>query len=78
MSKTVKVKPKKGLKVFDPATKLHLTDEGKEVPYSMYWRRMINCGDVEVVRPEKKATKKASKPKKSEVSEESQESKDEE
>lgn len=46
-----KLKPGKGLKVFNPATGLHLNSEGEEVSMSNYWRRMINCGDAVEVSP---------------------------
>lgn len=45
------LKPSKdGLKVFNPATKLHLRKEGDEVVINNYWRRMIGCGDVVEVK----------------------------
>ena len=52
----------KSLKVFDPATKLHLPMEGKKVAKSSYWMRRIADGDVvEAKEPiKKKVIKKES------------------
>jgi len=62
MSKSVKIKPIEGVKVFNPATKLHIDSEGAEVILSTYWRRIIKSGDVEVIQ--EKTKEKVSKPKK--------------
>lgn len=43
------VKPKPGLKVFDPKTKRELPLSGKEVPESKYWVRCVARGDVLLV-----------------------------
>ncbi len=40
------VKPAPGKKVRDPISKLHLPEEGKEVPESNYWLRQLKAGDV--------------------------------
>jgi hypothetical protein len=64
------LKPSKaGLKVFNPATGLHLKPEGEEVAMSNYWHRMIKCGDaVETApAPEKKKETQPSKKNNSEV-----------
>lgn len=46
------LKPAKdGLKVFNPATGLHLNANGEEISISSYWHRMIKCGDVVEVKP---------------------------
>lgn len=44
----MKVKPAPGLKIRDPKTKKHISDEGHEVmePISTFWHRRIQCGDV--------------------------------
>lgn len=57
------VKPSsKKVKVFDPATKLHLKEEGKEVPKSNYWLRRLRDGDiVEIKKEESKAIRKSNK-----------------
>ena len=53
----MKVKPKAGLLVRDPETKLHIPKEGMVVPKNCYWMRRVLCGDVEEVEEvgEKKA-----------------------
>lgn len=59
-SKTEILKPSKpGLKVFNPATGLHLNENGEEIVINLYWRRMKDCGDVVVVK--KPETKKEHK-----------------
>jgi hypothetical protein len=45
------VKPAKGLRVRDPISKLHLPEEGKEVPESTFWIRRLKSGDVVQVYP---------------------------
>lgn len=45
----MKVKPAEGRKVRDPISKLHLPDEGRDVPESTYWVRRILSGDVVLV-----------------------------
>jgi hypothetical protein len=45
------VKPAPGLKVRDPDTRLHIPDDGAEVPDTNYWRRRIKAGDVSLVTP---------------------------
>lgn len=69
MSKILKPS-KEGLKVFNPATGLHLKPEGEEIHDSLYWRRMQKCGDVVEVKPSAPATetKKQSPKNHSEVS----------
>lgn len=47
------VKPKPGLKVRDEHSRLHLPEEGKEVPESSYWLRRLRSGDVVKVDPPK-------------------------
>ncbi len=58
----MRVLPKKGLKVFNPATKLHLSkDKPINVPESNYWRRRLADGDISIVAKEeiKKKVKKS-------------------
>jgi hypothetical protein len=43
------VKPSPGLKVRDPASRLHLPPEGKRVAETSYWIRRIKQGDVVLV-----------------------------
>jgi hypothetical protein len=45
------VKPAKGLRVRDPISKLHLPEDGKEVPESTFWIRRLKSGDVVQVYP---------------------------
>lgn len=62
------VKPsKKELKVYNPATRLHLNEDGVSVVLNKYWRRLIKSGDVVVVEKAIKKVKevKESKEKKS-------------
>lgn len=45
-----KLKPKSDdLKVFNPATGLHLKNEGEEVAVDNYWRRRLKTGEVVAV-----------------------------
>ena len=49
------LKPGNGdLKVFNPATGLHLNKDGEEVKMSTYWLRMLKCGDAVEVLPQPK------------------------
>jgi hypothetical protein len=55
----IKLRPSKpGLKVSNPATNLHLKDEGEFIALTSYWRRRLNCGDVIEVKEEPKKEKK--------------------
>jgi len=49
MSKTVFIKPKEGLVIYDDKTLQVLPSEGKKVEMSVYWRRRIKAGEVIVV-----------------------------
>lgn len=40
------VKPKEGVNVRDPITKLHIPASGAEVPENTYWVRRVESGDV--------------------------------
>lgn len=40
------VKPAAGVKVRDPISRLHLPEEGREVPEDTYWTRRLAGGDV--------------------------------
>jgi hypothetical protein len=42
----MKVKPREGLKVLNPDSRLHLPPEGAEVPETSYWLRRLADGDV--------------------------------
>lgn len=42
----MKIKPAPGVKVRDPASKLHLPVDGMEVTDSSYWQRRLAAGDV--------------------------------
>jgi len=42
----IRVTPKKGFQVFDPALRDYLPAEGREVSETPYWRRRIIDGDV--------------------------------
>jgi hypothetical protein len=46
------IKPKEGLIILDPRTKLKLKVEGDLVDMSTYWKRRILDGDVEIVMTE--------------------------
>lgn len=61
MSKSIIVKPKKGLKVFNPATKLHIKESGEEIVMSTYWQRRFNDNEIEQVIAEKAPKKSESK-----------------
>lgn len=59
----VKLKPSRPeLKVYNPATGLHLKNEGDFIVLNKYWRRLLKAGDVEIEKAEepKPAPKKAS------------------
>lgn len=45
------VKPAPGLKVRDPDSRLHIPEEGAEVPESSYWLRRLSDGDVLTCAP---------------------------
>lgn len=49
----VKIKPKSGLKIRNPETNLILSDEGEDVVLSVFWRRRLLEGDVEIVEAKK-------------------------
>jgi hypothetical protein len=55
------VKPKPGLKVRDEMSRLHLPEEGKEVPESSYWLRRLRSGDVTRCEPAAAAKAKGEK-----------------
>lgn len=63
--KKIKVKPSlKGLKVINPKTSRHLSENGEEVERSSYWIRRIKSGDVlivqdEIIEEKKKQSKKS-------------------
>lgn len=63
-SKSVMIKPKRGLKVFNPATKLHLKESGEEIVMSTYWKRRFKDDEIEMVeqaKPVKKTKTKKTK-----------------
>jgi len=47
----VKIAPRHGLIVRDPATRRPLAKEGEERELTGYWRRRLLCGDVLIVKP---------------------------
>jgi len=58
------IKPKEGLLILNPATRLNLRVEGELVDLGTYWRRRLSDGDVELVletKEEKIEDKKESK-----------------
>lgn len=55
------VKPAPGIRVRDPLSRLHLPEEGKEVPEDSFWTRRLRSGDVVRADPPQQA--KASKSK---------------
>ena len=61
MNKSVVIKPKKGLKVFNPATKLHIKESGEEIVVSTYWMRRFRDDEIEIVEPAVKVSKKTKK-----------------
>jgi hypothetical protein len=50
---TVKLKPKSGIKLKNPETRLELSAEGEDVVLSTFWRRRIMEGDVEIIESKK-------------------------
>ena len=48
-SKSIMIKPKRGLKVFNPSTKLHIKESGEQVVMSGYWRRRLKDDEIEIV-----------------------------
>lgn len=67
MSKQVMIRAVKGMMVLDPATMLHLKEDGPgvEVGFSMYWRRRLKAGEIEIVEPKKVQKKVSNKKEKS-------------
>lgn len=49
MSQTVFLKPKDGLVIYDDVTMQPLPADGKKVEMSIYWKRRIKAGEVELV-----------------------------
>jgi hypothetical protein len=45
------VKPKEGFAIVDPDLRDKLPAEGREVPESNYWHRMVKYGDVTLSSP---------------------------
>lgn len=46
------IKPAAGVKVRDPASKLHIPETGVEVPdHDTFWTRRLLDGDVVLVQP---------------------------
>jgi hypothetical protein len=59
---TITVRPRNGIKLFDPASKAHLPAEGAEVESSIYWERRLLDGDAILVdQPALKDTVKPNK-----------------
>lgn len=63
MSKIILKPSKEGLKVHNPKTGRDLKKDGELVDLTIYWRRMIKCGDVIQIEETKKEIKN-NKPKK--------------
>lgn len=57
----IKIKPKEGLKVIKPQSKMALKEEGEEVEQSTYWLRRIECGDVILEKPVQQESSKDQK-----------------
>lgn len=55
------VKPAPGIKVRDPVSRLHLPEEGREVPENTFWIRRLQSGDVIKVEPQQPAKAKGDK-----------------
>lgn len=53
------VKPAHGVKVRDPDSRLHLPEEGREVPESSFWIRRLRAGDVVQVTQQQPVQAKA-------------------
>ncbi|MBE9542497.1 MAG: DUF2635 domain-containing protein [Proteobacteria bacterium] len=53
-NKSIMIKPKEGLKVFNPATKLHIKESGELIVMSTYWQRRFNDNEIELVKKEVK------------------------
>ncbi len=54
---TIKLKPRKGIRVLDPATRKPLPERGEKVTLTTYWRRRLRDGDVEQPQPPRKQEK---------------------
>ena len=46
----IRVRPKNGARVLNPATYSPLAERGEVVPQNSYWLRRLKCGDVEEVK----------------------------
>lgn len=49
------IKPKEGLSILNPATRLNLKAEGDFVDLNTYWKRRIIDGDVVIVEPKEES-----------------------
>ena len=56
-NKSIMIKPKRGLKVFNPSKKLHVKESGELVVMSNYWKRRLKDDEIEIIKPIKKAKK---------------------
>lgn len=65
MRKVKILKPKDGLNVPNPLTKLNLNKDGEPVVMSTYWVRRLKDGDVVEVKESKKQLRDNESPKKS-------------
>jgi hypothetical protein len=55
------IKPTQGLRVFDPALRDFLPDEGRHVEASDYWQRHLRDGSVVIVQAPVAAPERARK-----------------
>lgn len=61
MKRYLKIRPKNGSKVRVPYKHRHLFEQGETVANTVYWRRQLEAGKVELVMPEKPKARKALK-----------------
>lgn len=56
-NKSIMIKPKRGLKVFNPSKQLHIKESGELVVMSNYWKRRLRDDEIEIVEPIKEVKK---------------------
>lgn len=44
------IRPKTGIKIRDPLTKLLIPEEGCQVVEDIYWHRRVRDGDAEIIQ----------------------------
>lgn len=57
------IKPKKGLRVLNPATMLPISEDGQKVSKNSYWTRRQLDGDITISEVAEKTLKKATQSK---------------